>query len=294
MAQLSPRLLYDLGLPAALAWLGDRMQRQNLTVEVSGEPDDFELDEDRAVLAFQCARELLWNVAKHAHANRATVFYRLRDGELTIEVADDGNGFDPKEATDRVTESQKFGLFSIGERLELHGGRLDVQSTPGQGTRATLTVPVDQVQRSPITPTQPAVTASVAEMCQQLRVALVDDHPLLRDGLRKVLENHADLSVVGEAKDGLEAIEMAREIKPGVIVMDVNMPRMNGIQATKRILEEFPDTIVVGLSVASDIYIEQGMKKAGASACVTKERAGEEIYTTIMNAVQERRASVPH
>jgi DNA-binding NarL/FixJ family response regulator len=67
------------------------------------------------------------------------------------------------------------------------------------------------------------------------------------------------------------------------------MPRMNGIQATKRILEELPDTVVVGLSVASDAYIEQGMKKAGASRCVAKARVGEEVYTAIIKSVKERR-----
>ena len=101
---------------------------------------------------------------------------------------------------------------------------------------------------------------------------------------------HDDLRVVGEAQDGLGAIEMARQTKPDVIIMDINMPRMNGIQATKRILEELPDTVVVGLSVASDAYIEQGMKKAGASRCVAKARAGEgEVYAAIINAVEERK-----
>jgi DNA-binding NarL/FixJ family response regulator len=108
------------------------------------------------------------------------------------------------------------------------------------------------------------------------------------------LEDHADLSVVGEAKDGIGAVEMARELKPNVIVMDINMPRMNGIEATKLILQELPDTTVVGLSVACDSYTEQAMKAAGAYGCITKERAAEEIYTAIIDAVAEGRRIDAH
>jgi PAS domain S-box-containing protein len=293
MTQLSPRVLYDFGLPAALGWLGEQMRRHDLTVEVAGEPDDFELDEDHAVLVFQCARELLWNVVKHAQTNRARIFFRLREGELTLEVSDHGQGFDGARFTDRSSASERFGLFSIGERLELHGGRLEVHSMPGQGTRAILSVPVNPTRKSSMHPPPQVVVENAAGEVKVLRIALVDDHPLLREGLRRVMAVHKDLCVVGEAQDGLGAIEMARQTKPDVIIMDINMPRMNGIQATKRILEELPDTVVVGLSVASDAYIEQGMKKAGASRCVAKARAGEEVYTAIIKAVEERkRASV--
>ncbi|MEA2658436.1 MAG: hypothetical protein QOF64_1027, partial [Candidatus Binatota bacterium] len=293
MTQLSPRVLYDFGVPAALAWLGDQMRRYDLTVEVAGEPDDFELDEDHAVLVFQCARELLWNVIKHAQTDRAKIFYRLGDGELTLQVTDEGKGFDSEGLAERSAAAERFGLFSIGERLELHGGRLDVHSMPGQGTRAILSVPVNPTRKSSMHPPPQAVVENAAGEVKVLRIALVDDHPLLREGLRRVMAVHEDLRVVGEAQDGLSAIEMARQIKPDVIIMDINMPRMNGIQATKRILEELPDTVVVGLSVASDAYIEQGMKKAGASRCVAKARAGEEVYTAIIKSVEERkRASV--
>ena len=145
------------------------------------------------------------------------------------------------------------------------------------------------MRKSSTRPSSQTVVESPSAVVKELRVALVDDHPLLREGLRRVMAIHDDLRVVGEAQDGLGAIEMARQTKPDVIIMDINMPRMNGIQATKRILEELPDTVIVGLSVASDAYIEQGMKKAGASRCVAKARAGEEVYAAIINAVKSAR-----
>jgi DNA-binding NarL/FixJ family response regulator len=87
---------------------------------------------------------------------------------------------------------------------------------------------------------------------------------------------------------------MALELKPDVIVMDINLPRMNGIEATKLIRQALPDTAVVGLSVACASYTEQAMNALGAYCCITKERAAEEIYTAIKDAVAERRRMAAH
>jgi DNA-binding NarL/FixJ family response regulator len=123
---------------------------------------------------------------------------------------------------------------------------------------------------------------------QPLRVALVDDHEIVRQGLRWLLEDHEDIRVVGEAKDGREAITMAQKLKPDVIVMDVNMPGLNGIEATRRIVLEQPGMIVIGLSFASDPSVQAAMKNAGAYICLTKERAAEDIYQAIVEAMNQR------
>ena len=111
---------------------------------------------------------------------------------------------------------------------------------------------------------------------------------MVRQGLRWLLGDHHDIRVVGEAKGGLEAIAMAQELKPDVIVMDVNMPGLNGIEATRRIVLDQPGVIVIGLSFASDPSIQAAMKNAGAYDCLTKERAAEDIYRAIVDAVNQR------
>jgi PAS domain S-box-containing protein len=291
MAQLSPRVLYELGLPAALNWLASEMlERHGLSVEVAGESDGVNLDEERSVLAFQCARELLWNIVKHAQTNSASMSYDIQRGELSIEVADGGCGFDPETLRGNGGGLEKFGLFSVRERLELLGGRLEVISQLGRGTtvRLNLPAPTGTLTTAAIHEhlAPPAVTAAATK---RLSVALVDDHEVVRRGLRQVLEECADLTVVGEAKDGVEGVELAREFRPDVVVMDVNMPRMNGIEATRLITQELPSTIVVGLSFDSGEQVRQAMKASGASSCITKERAVEDIHQAIIEAVEERR-----
>ncbi len=128
---------------------------------------------------------------------------------------------------------------------------------------------------------------------QPLRIALVDDQAMVRQGLRWLLEDHADIRVVGEAKDGLEAIAMAQELKPDIIIMDVNMPRMNGIEATRQIVLDQPSVIIIGLSFAGDPSVQAAMKNAGANICLNKERAAEEIYQAIVDAVNREPSGKP-
>ena len=96
---------------------------------------------------------------------------------------------------------------------------------------------------------------------------------------RIILDGYPDLQIIAEAGDGEEAITLARLLKPDVIVMDVNMPRLDGIEATRRIREEMPETLIVGLSVNE--HVVKSMKAAGAVAFLTKESAADHLYEAI-------------
>jgi DNA-binding NarL/FixJ family response regulator len=128
-----------------------------------------------------------------------------------------------------------------------------------------------------------AVTAvpQQAMLERPVRVLLVDDHAMVRQGLRSILDGYPNLDIIAEAGDGEEAITLARLLKPDLIVMDVNMPRLDGIEATRRIREELPGTYVVGLSVNEAEHIVKSMQAAGASAFLTKESAADHLYETI-------------
>ena len=116
------------------------------------------------------------------------------------------------------------------------------------------------------------------------RVLLVDDHPVFRRGLRGMLEVEQDLEVVGEAGDGREAIELFRELKPDVVVMDISMKGLNGIEAAGQIHAASPRTKIVALSIHSGRRYVEGMLGAGATGYILKDSAPEELVENAIDA----------
>jgi DNA-binding NarL/FixJ family response regulator len=118
-------------------------------------------------------------------------------------------------------------------------------------------------------------------MSEQISVLLVDDHSLVRRGFRRMLEDEPDIRVVGEASDGKQAVELARSLKPDVVVMDCALPEINGLQATRKILSFAPDTLVLMLSMHSEeTWVRQAME-AGARGYVLKNAMDLELGAAI-------------
>lgn len=113
------------------------------------------------------------------------------------------------------------------------------------------------------------------------RILLADDHAIIRAGLRSLLESQADFEVIGEATTGREAVEMAGIHMPDVIIMDVGMPELNGIDATKRALDAAPEAKVIGLSMHSAGQFVNRMLEAGAAGYLLKDCAFDELTATI-------------
>lgn len=114
-----------------------------------------------------------------------------------------------------------------------------------------------------------------------IRVMLVDDHDVVRTGLRELLRMEPDLEVIGEASNGLEAIEALRDIRPDVVLMDLTMPVMNGLEATRIISKKYPDCLVLALTAHEDKEYFFEMLAAGAKGYITKQAAGEELISAI-------------
>ncbi len=282
MAELSPPVLHELGLPAALQWLADQMKKDRLMVDVRLRTFDLPLPEHQAILLFHSVRELLINAAKHAGTHQATLALDVADHELRIAVQDKGRGFNT-DSLEPTRPGHQFGLFSVKERMEELGGWLRVESTPGRGTTVTLGLPFTSTVSSLDTPAgEEQLAPPAAKVTGVCRVLLVDDHAMVRQGLRAMLDHYPNLLIIGEAADGREAVSIAQKRMPDVIVMDINMPRMDGIEATKRIKKEQPATIIIAVSVNDSPQVRESMKNAGASAFVSKEEAAERLYETIM------------
>ena len=117
-------------------------------------------------------------------------------------------------------------------------------------------------------------------------ILLVDDHKIFREGVRNLLEKQADMKVVGEAEDGRTAVDLVRTLSPAVVVMDVTMPNLNGIDATRRILSKKPDVKVIALSMHAHRRLVREMLDAGASGYLLKECAFDELVQAIHLTVE--------
>ena len=312
VSELTPQALYERGLSAAVRWLGDQMRRQQiLTVEISLDIPELPLPEADAVLLFHSIRELLFNVLKHGKTDWASVLMSYDQDVLSITVSDHGCGFHVSGLSE--DRSDRFGLLSVRERMIALGGDFDLQSEPGKGTVASLHFPFrmpsihieaqEAEEEEGQSPTRAQlsrghtglnVTIASAEKRDietALRVLVVDDHQMVREGLCCMLKEYDDLTVVGEASTGEQALQLVGTLVPHVVIMDMNMPGWNGAETTRRILKAHPSTTVIGLSVQTDPHIAESMLKAGAAAFLQKDTVGAELYSTIQTAVQRMASS---
>ena len=233
------------------------------------------------------------NAWKHAATGKADVTMETDDNRLRVQVHDDGRGFEVAvaETTTAHKLASKFGLFSIRERMKALGGSFEIESAPHQGTTATLTLPLGAASSEAVprpfevsqdgSETPNASPLPSGAQTRTVGVLLVDDHAMVRQGLRMMLEDYPDVEVVGEACDGEEALVCTEQLHPAVVVMDINMPKMNGIEATAYLKTRYPHIAIIGLSVNAGEENQKAMKRAGATSLITKEAAVDQLYAAI-------------
>ena len=147
--ELSPTVLYELGLGAAIEWLIEQRSNYGVRIEFENKAPTIQLKHDLSVTVFQAVRELLANIVKHAKATQATVQMSRLGETLIIDVNDNGIGFYPPEQLRRRVGETSLGLFSVQERLDHLGGKTNIDSALGQGTRVRLTIPLESRKPSP-------------------------------------------------------------------------------------------------------------------------------------------------
>lgn len=288
--ELAPPVLHDLGLGPALEWLaGWAQERYGLcvTVETDGSAES-ENDQLRTLL-FQLLRELLLNVVKHAGVAHARVSLERDERALHLSVIDQGRGFRPETlARDRPGA----GLTTLMSRLDLLGAHIDVDSAPGAGTCIQVTVPREQAPaRRPQAvagaehPVSPERASRRDEL--PLRVLLVDDHEVMRQGLAQLVAQESDMEVVGEGVSGEQALQLAEQLQLDAVIMDVSLPGMSGIEATRRLSSTYPELRVVGLSIHDEQGVAAAMRHAGALAYLNKGSASQELVQAIRRSCAE-------
>ena len=289
--ELSPPILHDQGLLAALRWLAEMKHMKGLNVDITNENEVPELSQNLKVFLFQAVRELLANILKHAGTNQAKVRLSSNKNHIFVEVIDEGKGFD----TTKLETVKSQGLRNIREKLDLMDGKIIIKSQPGQGSHFILQVPTnndlgtataDDVEQdtADYLVNEPAYHFKVSELEDTISVLVVDDHQVMRNGLVRLLREESNFNIIGEAGNGVEALDFVRNIQPDVIIMDVTMPKMDGIEATRLIHQEYPGIHIIGLSMHEEQEYSSLMKKAGASDLLNKGGPAEELFAAVQKA----------
>ena len=179
---------------------------------------------------YRIIQEGLSNVGQHARANSVVVKLTVDPaGGVVVSVRDDGGGFDPSQLGP-VDQAGHFGLRQMRERIVDLGGTLDIRSAIGQGTELLITLP-------PVA-SEISHAQNKGRTMSPIRLLLADDHTLVRQGLRQLCEGLGGFNVVAEAEDGAEAVMLARTAQPDVILMDIVMPEMDGVEAIRQIMRD--------------------------------------------------------
>jgi PAS domain S-box-containing protein len=289
--ELNPPILSGSGIQKALEWLATEMgEKYSLSVFI-----DVTLQsecESKALQAFayRAVQEMLFNVVKHADIDKAHVRVRNNGNHLRILVADRGRGFFREQFREAGGNKGGFGLFSIRERVQFLGGHFKILTAPGKGSCVAFSIPLgssvllsessgnqsDSCENIHVKNQEPGSMSA-----KRLKVMLVDDHKIMREGLHSILADEPDLEIVAEASNGREAVTLASELAPDVIIMDVSMPVMDGIEATRLIKSGYPGIRVIGLSMFDETSMSERMKEAGADDYLCKTGPPRELLAAI-------------
>lgn len=278
---LRPPALEELGLLTTIREQAQQFSSGGLQVTVQA-PDFLPpLPAAVEVAAYRIVQEAMSNIAVHSRASRCTVRLRI-NAELHIDVIDNGIG-----VPERLQAG--VGISSMRERVGELGGVCAFLSAPGGGTHVSVRLPLfhdgaeslsgDLGHSTPAKASGTHVTKLEAGM--PIKVLLVDDHRFFREGVRNVLKNAADVLVVAEAASGNEAIDLAAAHQPRVVLMDLQMPGLNGVDATQRILRVCPDACIVVLSMSDDTDSILAAVRAGACGYVLKDADESELLRAI-------------
>ncbi len=294
---LHPPLLDELGLSSAARWYATGFTKHTgipIDIEV---PQEMErLSPDAEVAIFRVLQESLTNVHRYANTPKARLRISTTADEIKVEIEDYGKGLQaarakfPQESVARLG----VGIQGMTERIRQLGGRLDITSGAKRGTLVIATIPLraSQVaapaasQVSAGTASLPSAASSVAEHHQRQQILIADDHEMVRRGVRNTLQSEPDLEICGEAVDGQDAVDKASKFRPDLVILDINMPVLNGLVAVRQILRHCPTTKIVIFSVHDSEQPRQEARAAGAHGFVSKGEDSRELVRVVRHVLK--------
>ena len=265
--ELRPMALDDLGLRrAVIQYLEEWADRSKLQIDMEiGGLDDRRLPQAVETALFRVLQEAITNVVKHSGASRVSVVLEATHDGVWLTVEDDGRGFDLNGADGQELGVRQLGLLGVRERLALVGGSLDVE----------FVRPERHDRVCPHTACEKRMTPG------PVRVLMVDDHPVVLAGLKALVGADAGLTIVGEARDGRTALRMAMELVPDVVVLDISLPEMNGVELAAALRAERPECRVLVLTVHEERAYLRQLVELGVRGYLLKRSAADELPRAI-------------
>jgi two-component system NarL family sensor kinase len=293
---LHPPLLDESGLGSAIRWYAEGFQKRSgiqLTVNIS--PDLGRLSTEVEMALFRVVQESLTNVHRYSGSPDAEISVVGEPDAIKLEVIDHGKGIEAGTARVKVEGIAALGVGIPGmrERLRQLGGQLEVDFGR-DGTRVSASVPFKKAKAEATEEFEVAVVAPpngnsngdvTSSSDTRRRILIADDHEVMRRGVRGLLESHDEWAVCGEAFEGREVVTKSRELRPDLIIMDINMPGLTGIDAAQQIRKENPTAKILFFSVHESAQTVREVVNVGAQGYVAKSRAGHDLVDAVRNVL---------
>ena len=293
---LHPPLLDESGLGSAVRWYAEGFQkRSGIRLNVNISADLGRLSTDVEMALFRVVQESLTNVHRYSGSPDAEINVIETPDSVKLEIIDHGQGIQTGAVRTKVEgiASLGVGIPGMRERIRQFGGQLEVDFGR-DGTRVTASVPLKKAKVAPppeesevaVTATNGNSNSDVALSSDtRRRILIADDHEVMRRGVRGLLESHDEWAVCGEAFEGREVVVKSRELRPDLIIMDINMPGLTGIDAAQQIRKENPSAKILFFSVHESAQTVREVVNAGAQGYVAKSRAGHDLVDAVRNVL---------
>lgn len=303
---LHPPLLDELGLSSAVRWYAEGYERRTgIKVEVEIPLDFGRLSPDVEVALFRVMQESLSNVQRYSESPRAYVrLKRLSSDEIQVQIGDFGKGMHPAtlNTSTHIAAPLGVGIQGMRERMRQLGGKLEITSRLKHGTLVTATLPMVHPQANP---SAESITNTTVESATnrgtdtpapgrdtpRKQILIADDHEMLRRGIRNALEDRQDWQICGEAVDGQEAVNKVNTLRPDLVILDINMPVLNGLAAVRQILRNRPQTKIVIFTVHDSEQTIKEIQAAGAHAYVSKNDASDALLRVVEDLLESKRVA---
>src|SRR6266481_4318927 len=294
---LHPPLLDELGLSSAARWYATGFtKRTGIPIDIDVPQEVKRFSPDAEVAIFRVLQESLTNVHRYANTPKARLRISTTADNIKVEIEDYGKGIQtaksksPQESVVRLG----VGIQGMTERIRQLGGRLEITSGPKRGTLVTATIPLCSQVAVPTSSAGTTALASAiapdgAAACQRhqpQQILIADDHEMVRRGVRNTLQIEPDLEICGEAVDGQDALDKVRALHPDLVILDINMPVLNGLAAVRQIRRHSPNTKIVIFSVHDSDQTRQEIIAAGAHGFVSKGKDSHDLLRVVRDVLK--------